>query len=326
MQFRPLGKTGISVSEIALGGHEFQPDGSVKGFAAGRDATGKPDFVDPGFATQDRRALVQGALLAGINYFDATIDPEVAALGKLIPAAPHLLVQCRPQGMCYKYERGNRGLVDIARLRPEVERLLKLLNRPRIDVLNFALESPALEEDPNFLDTLGKNIRTLKDAGLIRFAACDTIDSGERYYERMMHTGHFDLIWIHFGPLWPFPADKLFPLAAKLGLGVVTREAFAKGHLFKVAEQSGLIPAPLASAGGSPLARPHVASAAIRWVLKHKEVSTAVLGMRTAPELQTNLTAASAPFTNEDSALLEKLQSHPAFAAALTENEKRFRA
>ena len=157
-----------------MGGHEFHPDGAVKGLANGRDATARPDYVDPGFATPERRALVQRAIDAGINYFDVTIDPEVAALRVCLPpqnSSPSLLVQCRPQGMCYRYEMGNRGLGDLSRLRPEVERLLGLCGRQSIDVLNFGLESPALEDHDRFLDRIADNIRVLKENGLIRFAA-----------------------------------------------------------------------------------------------------------------------------------------------------------
>ena len=46
--------------------------------------------------------------------------------------------------------------------------------------------------------------------------------------------------------------------------------------------------------------------------------------MRNAEELQLNLTAAKNKFTAEDAALLQKLQTHPAFTTALNENHRRF--
>jgi len=216
--------------------------------------------------------------------------------------------------MCYKYEEGNRSLLDTKRLETEVERLVGLLGRKPIDVLNFGLETPALEQDDQFLPRLADNIRHLKQAGLIRFASCDSIDSGESYYQRMMRTGCFDLIWLHFGPLWPFPAQKLFPLAAELGMGVVTREAFTKGHLFRHAEVAGL-----------PATRAQIAAASIRWILSHKEISTMVLGVRNETELESNLAAAATPPTKQDEEILRQLQTQPQFIAALAENEARFR-
>ncbi len=317
MQFRTLGKTGVRVSAISLGGHEFFPNGAVKGFAQGGDATRRPDYIDPGFATPERRALVNKAIEVGINYFDATIDPEVAALNATLPppqSSPTLMVQCRPQGMCYHYEKGNRGLTDLSRLRPEVERLIALSGRPKLDVLNFGIESPALEDDPKFLDHVARNIAALKSAGLIRFAACDTVNSGESYYTRMMRCGCFDVMWINFGPLWPFPAEKLFPLARELGVAIVTREAFVKGHLFRVAESAALA-----------IDRPTLAGVAIRWILNHPEISTMVLGVRTAKEFESNLEASEAPLSATDTQILAQLRAHPAFAAAHAENERRFR-
>jgi aryl-alcohol dehydrogenase-like predicted oxidoreductase len=305
----------VSVSVLGLGGHEFHPDGKVKAFSDDFSAAVRPGYTNPNFAGPERRELVHFALAQGINYFDATIDPEVQALQTCLPAeAKSVLIQCRPQGMCYHYDEANRSLVNLELLRGEVERLVHLSGHGRIDVLNFAFEAAALAADKNYLDKIGRNIEALRQAGLVRFAACDCVHSGENHYLTMMRSGLFDVVWLNFGPLCPFPAERIFPLARELGMAVVVREAFQKANLFRTAE-----------AGGLDADRPTLAAAAIRWILHHPEVSSLIVGVRNAAELQSNLTAASTALTASDSSLLGQLRAQPAFINALSEQERLFR-
>ena len=313
MDRRDLGRTGLRVSVLALGGHEYHPDGRLKGISDDLAAAVQPGFTMPGFGGPARQALVDRALEAGITYFDATIDPEVEALGRTLAAArapSDVLVQCRPQGMCYRYDPGNGALADLARLRPEVRRLAALLGRPRIDVLNFGFEAEALAADADYLKRLGDVVAALKGEGLIGLAACDSLHSGEAHYLRMMQAGCFDLVWLNFGPLCPFPAEQVLPAAQELGMGVATREAFAKGALFRTA------PA---------LARPALARAAIRWILGHEQVSSLAVGVRDGGELAANLAAAGGPLDAADGEVLDRLRREPAFRAELEAQREAFR-
>lgn len=298
MQYRPLGKIGVSVSFLGLGGHEYHADGRLRGFSDDLDAAVRPGYTNPDFASPDRRRLVAHAVAMGVNYFDATIDPEVAALRTCLPPAAldRALIQCRPQAMCYRYDAGNRGLADLSRLRAEVERLLRLLGRDRIDVLNFGIESDAESADGAYFEKIATNIRALKEAGSIRFAACDTLSSGTNQYLRMMRAGCFDVVWLNFGPMSPSPAKEIFPLARELGMGVVAREAFQKGNLFRAAEALPNAPS-----------RPRLAAAAIRWVLSHPEVSALVVGVRNVEEFDQNLAAAGSAFNEEDREILRQV-------------------
>lgn len=301
MKYRPLGKTGFDVSALALGGHEYHPDGRLKGISDEFALAIKPGYTNGSFASPERRRLVKFALEQGINYFDVTIDPEVDALKKCfaeIDPLPPVLMQCRPQAMCYRYNEGNKALADPAQLRPEVERLIALSGRGRIDVLNFGFEAEALA-DADYFRKLAGVIAGLKKDGLIRFAACDSLFSGEPHYLRMIESGLFDIVWITLGPLAPWAVARVLPRARERGMGVVVREAFAKGELFKILGASKL-----------PVAPGRLAAATIRWVLSHSDVSSLVIGARNADELQLNLQAAERPLDDEDKDILKQVLAH----------------
>ena len=81
MIYQTLGKTGVSVSRIALGGHEYLPNGKSRGFNENRDLAATPGYIFDGFVNANRKALLDAAFDNGINLFDVTMDSEKDALG-----------------------------------------------------------------------------------------------------------------------------------------------------------------------------------------------------------------------------------------------------
>lgn len=75
MIYRNYGNSELELSILGLGGHEFRPDGVVKGFDQG-GLHAKGGIVFPGFGGSDREKLVACALDAGVNLFDLTLDSE----------------------------------------------------------------------------------------------------------------------------------------------------------------------------------------------------------------------------------------------------------
>ncbi|MDR1778007.1 MAG: aldo/keto reductase [Desulfovibrio sp.] len=296
-----LGKTRIEVSVIGMGGHEYLPDGRSRGFNEDRDKSLTPGCLFEGFGGENRQLVLRAAYELGLNFFDVTQDSEKEALGrnlKLLPPPYEVFIQTRPERMAYGYDKFNARMADLTQLRAEVQRINTLMGIERLDFLNIPPLRWAFDHDPDYLDKVGHNIATLKKEGLIRFAAADTF-SGADIYRKMIESGHFDVIYINFNFGDHTPGDVVIPLARAKGLGVIVREAFMKGDLFKMAKKAGV------DAG-------RVAEAAIRWALS-RPVDTVLYGTGKAHHLLDVCKAAERPFGPEDEATLETIRQTAMF-------------
>lgn len=301
MKYRLLGKTGVSVSEIGLGGHEFGPDGFIRGFHDDPVKSIKADFIVPGFGGSNREEIVRTAYDKGINIFDLTIDSEKEAMGRILKKIPppyEILIQTRPEGMVYTYDPANKKMKDYGLLRAEVVRALGLLGRERIDIYNFGFMAQALEEDPDYISIIGDNITRLKKEGLIRFASADTF-SGTSLYLAQIRSGFFDSMFINYNVTEVAAEEVIIPEAAKQKMGVLTREPFAKARIFAMAEKIGFAD------------RSFVASACLKWMLQNSALSSVVMGVLDATQLKINCVAAESPSSSEESGFIKKLCASP---------------
>jgi len=240
MQYRQLGQTDVALSIFGMGGHEYLPDGRSRGFNENFDLAVTPNHIFEGFGQEVRKKVLKIAFESGINFFDVTQDSEKEALGRNLKemSPPYeIYIQTRPEGMVYTYDEYNRKMTDLGLLRAEVQRILRLLQRQRLDFLNIAFMKSALDNDPQYLDKIGSNIADLKREGLIRFACADTF-SGEYTYLKQLAAGCFDAVYLNFNFADHGACLKVLPTAKELGLGVITREAFMKGQLFKMGNET----------------------------------------------------------------------------------------
>ena len=134
MHYNTIPGTGVTVSQIGLGGHAFLADGRVK--AMGESPKAKlPGEVFPGFGGEKRKEILKVAYEGGINFFDFTIDSEKEAFGRNIKDLPppgNFYIQNRPEGLVYNNipeDTEKLGLLDYATLKSETERGCKLVGR-----------------------------------------------------------------------------------------------------------------------------------------------------------------------------------------------------
>ena len=316
MRRRAFGKAGFEVSVLGLGGHEFLPDGRSRGFNEDFTLATTAGHVWPGFGGPQRQAVVRAADAAGVTFFDATIDAEKEALGRnLAGLAGPLVVQTRPEGMCYRNnpaDEWNWRLTDLTLLRAEVLRILGLLKRDRVDVLNFGFDGVSLTRDPEFLVKVATNVRALKADGLIRCASADTF-AGEGALLAAIGTGAFDSIFLNFNLGNDGAVRKVLPACAARGMAVVAREVYLKAALWSIGAEAGITD------------RDVLARVAVRWVLRHQEVVTAVVGIDRPEQLAPVVSAAADPaFTPEDERVLAALLATPGWSAYRSARLKEF--
>jgi len=317
MEFRQIGDSGVKLSRVALGGHEYLPNGNSRGFNEDFAKAITPGHSFPGFGGAKRKAVLAAAYDAGVNFFDVTLDAEKEALGRNLAEMPppyDVYVQTRPEAMNYSYDPGNRKMTDLALLRAEVQRILRILRRERLELLNLGILRAALDEDENFTAKLAANVKALQKEGLILFAAADTF-SGEAAYKAMMASGAFATLNVNFNVADTYPECEIFPLARQQNMRVVVREAYIKGVLFRLGREAGIDDDAL------------LASAAMKWLAGRPGVDMVIIGADTDQQFRDNLRAfQSATLDAAETAALERLRAHPAFVTLKKQKDQEFSA
>ena len=161
----------------------------------------------------------RAAVDLGVNFFDVTHDSEKEALWRNLTEMPPpypVYVQTRGELMNYSYDPGNRKMTNLGLLRAEVQRILKLMRRERLELLNLGILRDALD-DSDFIAKIAANVKALQKEGLILFAAADTF-SGRETYKAMMASGAFATLNINFNVADDYPEREVFPFARKLNL------------------------------------------------------------------------------------------------------------
>lgn len=300
MIYKKLGNTNVNISILSMGGHEYLPDGRSRGFNENFDLAIKPEYIFKGFGQERRKRVLSIAFDHGINFFDVTQDSEKEALGrnlKEVTPPYDIYIQTRPEGMAYTYDAYNQKMAHHDLLKAEVQRGLKLFQRDRLDFLNIPFMRSALDHDPEYLEKIKYNIESLKKEGLIRFACADTF-SGEYTYIRQIETGCFDAVYINFNFADHGGQHKVLPMATGKGLGVISREAFMKGELFKMGDEVGL-------RDRSTLAR-----IGLKWNLSNQDVTTVVVGTSNPDHLIRNLEILNdLGLNDEERNMIEKIKT-----------------
>lgn len=213
MRQRTLGRTGIAVSEVGLGGLFLSRLGS---------------------GAADCRAAVLRAVERGVNYLDtapAYADSEDVVGRILREIRAPLVVSTKVGGRPQPFDPRDRTL-----LRASVVESLRRLGREVIDVL-FVHEPDrpgqyAWWTDPQ--DVVGPVldvITDLKRDGLIRFAGLGGTTATELAH--FVRSGKFDVVLtaFNYSALWREAAHEILPAATERDMGVVIGSPLQQGAL-----------------------------------------------------------------------------------------------
>jgi len=287
MKLRPLGSTGMQVSEIGLGA--WQLANPAWGLENEDEAVG----------------IVHAALDEGCNFFDTAPGygegRSETILGRALKGRRERVL------LCSKFGHRADGSSDfsVSALRPSLEPSLQRLQTGHLDLL--LVHNPPAELLDGDRTGLYAELEKLRGAGLIR-AYGVSVDSAAEM-RRVLETTQCQVMEVLFN-VFSQDCAAAFSLAAQRGVGLIAkvpldsgwlsgnyratsrftgiRERWSPEHITRraalVEELAELLPP------GLPMA-----TAALRFVLAHPEVSTVIPGARSTAQAQRNFAAAAEP-------------------------------
>ena len=284
VNYRPLGRTGLTVSALSLGTVALGIDYGIHT----PDAYGR---LDDDAAV----ALLREAVDCGVTFVDtspfygeserlvgqalggdprATIATKVWAGPGVAPGTEHLTL---PQAIARSLEASRQ-----------------VLRRDVLDVVQIRNATRAIIEE----ETATAALHEAKQRGVLRYIGATVYDEDAAL--AVIRDGRFDLVQVALSALDQRMLPHVMPAAEAAGIGVIVRSAFLKGALTPKAQW---LPEPLAPlraaaaqardllAGGSWDRLP---AAAMRFCLSVPRVASVLTGARTLAELDAAIAAESA--------------------------------
>jgi aryl-alcohol dehydrogenase-like predicted oxidoreductase len=283
MEYRILGKTGLRVSLLGMGGLFVSRVG-------GNDR-------------DEARRAVHRAFELGVNYVDTapTYANSEEVLGYALQGAKPYYLSTKLGGRPEPF-----NAQDADGLRYSIEESLRLLHRDYVDILIIHEPDRPGQYDwwtdyDQFLGPVNDVLDDLKRQGTIKFTGL----GGTTAYEmpRILATGRYDVVLtaFNYSLLWREAEIAVLPEAKKQGMGIIVGSPLQQGALARMYEDEVRSGAPwlspprrrqyiklyeLVHDSGMPLAE-----MALRFVISNPDISTTLMGARSQAEVELNVAA-----------------------------------
>jgi aryl-alcohol dehydrogenase-like predicted oxidoreductase len=283
MRYRKLGRTGVEVSELALGGLFTSQYGGT---------------------LEQSKVAIRRALELGINYIDTApgyFDSEKVIGAALTGVTTPLVISTKLGGRPAPFNpRDKKGL------RQSVEESLANLGRDFIDFL--LVHEPDRPGQYDWWAGKGVDgapvmevIADLRREGLVRYSGL----GGTTAYEivPLIKTGLFDVVLTatNYSLLWREAETELLPAAKKLGVGIVVGTPLQQGGLAARYDEE-------VAGGASWMSKPRrdqfrkfysfldevgipLTELAHRFVISNPDIGCVLSGARSATEIEQNVSA-----------------------------------
>jgi aryl-alcohol dehydrogenase-like predicted oxidoreductase len=318
MSSRPLGSSGLQVSEIGFGG-----------WGIGKSMWGR---------TYDEESLnaLRTALDRGITYFDTAgvygHGHSERLIGQAIRDSGAKAVvgtKIAPKNMEWPAHPRTRLPFAFPAdwITEQTERSLRNLRSEAVDLLMLHVWTDAWLDDENFAHT-ARALEDIKSSGKARAIGISINSDDPSSALRLIATGRIDAVQVIFNLFDQRAVDELFPLCQKMGVGVIVRCPFDEGGLTgQLRPDTQFAPEDFRSFyfGGERLGETvkraevlkglligeqaqDLAQAALKYCLSDTRVATVIPGMRLRSHVEANARVAGGkPF---DKATLEALKAH----------------
>jgi len=274
MKYRVLGRTGLNVSEIGFGGHEYRRPLPT---TLGRwGETNTREFMKK---QPERNELIQRAVELGVNYFDATQPEEAWSLGIALKEAEAredvfvALMILRPLSRIAGKPRSDWERI----ITEDVEEKLELLQSGYAGVLNVHL--PEIGYSKELLTATIETLRGLREEGAVRWISASS--HRPRFLAELIRAYDcFDSVMVRYNYHLREARDVVFLLCKAMEVGVAVMKPIARPYYG--------IPFTCFGSLGNEAVRCTQVQDSIRWILGSEEVSTFVPGMNSLEELEEN--------------------------------------
>ncbi len=219
MEYRPLGKTGIYVSAVCLGGHWKR----LKARGADFD--------------KNRYDVVTRCIERGINYIDACWNNEVRAYSKALKGRRDKMY------LGFSWGVGEMRFADSrteAKLLETLEKGLKECGEEYTDFWRITMHEKSSDHTQGEVEEMMKALEKAKKQGKARFVGFSSHDRPHIKWMLETYAGVVDAICTPYtAKSKVLPKDSLFETITKLQVGVFGIKPFSSNAIFKGDGQPG---------------------------------------------------------------------------------------
>jgi aryl-alcohol dehydrogenase-like predicted oxidoreductase len=295
MEYRPLGRTGIEVSEIGYGA-----------WGIGGTQWGGAD-------DDESISALNHAIDRGLTFIDTALaygdGRSERLVGKVVGSRPetiHVATKVPPKN-------GMWPAPDVARIedvypaehvRDCAESSLRNLGLDTIDLLQLHVWNDSWAGQGDWREA----VEELRSAGSIRFFGVSINDHQPANSLRLIVSGAVDTVQVIYNVFDQSPEDELFPACREHGVGVIARVPLDEGgltgtlrpdtefaeddhrsHYFRGDRRREVHDRVTAIASDLDIAEEDIAETALRYVLSEPAVSTVIPGMRSKRNVERNI-------------------------------------
>jgi aryl-alcohol dehydrogenase-like predicted oxidoreductase len=266
MEYRRLGKTGISVSAVCLGGHWKRIDKMVPGVFKGKGWL-SADLTSEGFRN-NRRQVVDRCIEHGINYIDACTWQEVTAYTEALKGRRDAMYL----GFSwYHEEMRNPKFRTVDALLSTLDKGMSQTKLDYVDLWRITMYEQSGRHTDAEIDQMMGALEKAKKQGKVRFTGLSSHD--RKHIKKMIET-YPQVIQVIVTPYTAKSKkkleDSLFDAIKKHDVGFFGTKPFSNASLFR---------------GDSSPGNPHaeqddkLARMAIRYILSNPAITAPIPGM-----------------------------------------------
>jgi aryl-alcohol dehydrogenase-like predicted oxidoreductase len=221
MEYRRLGKTGLMISCVCLGGHWKRLDTVV----SGNQGPGNPDFA------KNRYDVVSRCIDRGMNYIDACTGGEVLAYSQALKGRRSKMY------LGYSWYENEMRFPDWRTAKKLLQSLddgMKAANLDYVDLWRITCHEQGGDHTFNESEEIIAALDTAKKQGKARFTG---VSSHDRLWLKMMIEQFPQQMEVIVTPYTAkskvLPLDSLFDAVKKCDVGIFGIKPFASNSLFK---------------------------------------------------------------------------------------------